>query len=276
MKSVSCRKYRDIFASNFNLSFHKPPKDQCLSCTKHTENQKQGTETGEEKRSYQEHINMKNKAREEKTRDKNLAKKDPTTHVVTLDLQAVLPTPCGMVSQLYYTRKLSVYNFTLYSLGGGNASCFIWDETQGMRGSCEIATCIFLYLKSLPVTVTDVDIFSDCCGGQNRNQYLAAAFMYAVENIPNLSTVTHKYLQTGHTQVECDSMHSAITFAKKNSPTCTPSGRDIILRMARRKNPCTVKPIRHCDIVDFRLLASSVIPNTKGDKQGHRVNWLRL
>ena len=77
---------------------------------------------------------MKNKAREEKTRDKQLAKKDPATHVVTLDLQAVLPTPCGMVSQLYYTRKLSVYNFTIYSLGDGNASCFIWVETQGRTG----------------------------------------------------------------------------------------------------------------------------------------------
>ena len=45
-----------------------------------------------------------------------MAKKDPTKHVVTLDLQAVLPTPCGLVSQLYYKRKLSVYNFTIYSL----------------------------------------------------------------------------------------------------------------------------------------------------------------
>ena len=74
------------------------------------------------------------------------------------------------------------------------------------------------------MTVTDFVIFSDCCGGQNRNQYLAAAFMHVVESIPDLSTVTHKYLQTGHTQMECDSMHSAITFTKKNSPIYTPSG----------------------------------------------------
>ena len=100
--------------------------------------------------------------------------------------------------------------------------------------------------------------------------------MYAVENIPNLSTITHKYLQTGHTQMECDSMHSAITFAKKNSPIYTPSGWDIILRMARRKNPYTVIPIRHSDILDFKILASSVIRSTKVDKQGQRVNWLRL
>ena len=66
MKFVSCRKYRDIFASNFNLSFYKPPEDQCLSSTKHTENQKQGTETEEEKRSYQEHINITRQEKRER------------------------------------------------------------------------------------------------------------------------------------------------------------------------------------------------------------------
>ncbi|KAK7478334.1 hypothetical protein BaRGS_00030408 [Batillaria attramentaria] len=100
----------------------------------------------------------------------------------------------------------------------GKATCFVWDETNGRRGSVEIATCLFLYLKSLPVTVKDVILYSDCCGGQNRNQYLAAAFLYALENIPNIISITHKYLETGHTQMECDSMHSAISFAKKANP----------------------------------------------------------
>ena len=45
---------------------------------------------------------MKNIARDEKTQDKDLAKEDPLTNDITLDLQAVLPTPCNMVSQLYY------------------------------------------------------------------------------------------------------------------------------------------------------------------------------
>ncbi|KAK7489266.1 hypothetical protein BaRGS_00019518 [Batillaria attramentaria] len=178
--------------------------------------------------------------------------------------------------QLYYKRKLSVYNFTVYSLADGKATCFVWDETNGRRGSVEIATCLFLYLKSLPVTVKDVILYSDCCGGQNRNQYLAAAFLYALENIPNIISITHKYLETGHTQMECDSMHSAISFAKKANPVFIPSGWDIIVRMARRTNPYTVIPIRFTQILDFKYLASQIIRNTKVDKNNKRVSWFKM
>ena len=34
-------------------------------------------------------------------------------------MQAVMQAPCGLVSQLYYKRKLSVYKFTTYSLSDG-------------------------------------------------------------------------------------------------------------------------------------------------------------
>ncbi|KAK7500448.1 hypothetical protein BaRGS_00008355 [Batillaria attramentaria] len=269
---VSCRKYRDVFNSEFNLSFHKPKKDQCMVCVNYAMKQKQeqGLVNEKEEQEFQRHTELKMRAKAEKTQDKELAKKDPTKHVVTLDLQAVLPTPCGLVSQLYYKRKLSVYNFTVYSLADGKATCFVWDETNGRRGSVEIATCLFLYLKSLPVTVKDVILYSDCCGGQNRNQYLAAAFLYALENIPNIS-ITHKYLETGHTQMECDSMHSAISFAKKANPVFIPSGWDIIVRMARRTNPYTVIPIRFTQILDFKYLASQIIRNTKVDKNNKRL-----
>ena len=260
-------KYRDIFNSNFNLSFHRPKKDQCLICVNYAMKLKQGSVTEEEERAYKRHTELKIRAKKEKAADKEMAKKDQTKHVVTLDLQAVLPTPCGLVSQLYYKRKLSVYNFTIYSLADGKATCFVWDESNGKRGSVEIASCLLLYLQSLPVTVREIVLYSDCCGGQNRNQYLVAAFLYALESIPNICSITHKYLETGHTQMECDSMHSAISFAQKASPVFTPSGWDIIFQMARRSNPYMVIPIRFNQILDFKHLASQVIRNTKVDKQ---------
>jgi len=34
---------------------------------------------------------------------------------VTADLQSVFSTHCGNVSSLYYARKLSVYNLTVYN-----------------------------------------------------------------------------------------------------------------------------------------------------------------
>lgn len=62
--------------------FISKKKDQCLTCVKHSEKQKRGTETEEDKCSHQEHINMKNKARDEKTRDKDLAKKKTHRHML--------------------------------------------------------------------------------------------------------------------------------------------------------------------------------------------------
>ena len=53
-------------------------------------------------------------------------------------------------------------------------------------------------------------LYSDACSGQNRNQFTATALMHAVTNLPNLETIDHKFLESGHTQMEFDSMHSAI------------------------------------------------------------------
>ncbi|KAK7089570.1 hypothetical protein V1264_024516 [Littorina saxatilis] len=275
-RPVSQKKYRQIFNENFNYSFHTPKKDQCAICVIHDSKLKQGTASDEEKQRFKEHIDRKNRARDEKDGDKREATANPSKHVVTIDLQAVLQAPCGLVSQLYYKRKLSVYNFTVYSLADKKGTCFTWDESEGKRGSCEIATCLYIYLSSLPKSVEEVTIFSDCCSGQNRNQYLAAAMVHAVNNISNIKVIRHKYLETGHTQMECDSMHSAITFAKKHTPIYTPCGWDIILRMARRGQPYVVIPLKHTDFLDVKQLACSAVRNTKTDINGQRVNWLTV
>ena len=59
---------------------------------------------------------MKMRAREEKKKDKEHAKISNDTFVATSDLKAVLHTPCSIVSQIYYIRKLNCYNLSIYSL----------------------------------------------------------------------------------------------------------------------------------------------------------------
>ncbi|XP_070212669.1 uncharacterized protein [Littorina saxatilis] len=273
---VSTRAYRSIFNKNYNLSFHVPKKDQCAKCTLYSTKAKSGTITEEEQELFNEHMQKKEEAKKEKERDKERAKKDPSLHVITVDMQAVLQTPCGAVSQLYYKRKLSVFNFTTYSLADGKATCYTWDETEAKRGACEIATCLLMYIASLSSHVKDVILYSDCCGGQNRNQYFATCFMHAVNTIPNINSITHKYLEPGHTQLECDSMHSAITCVKKNTPIFTPSGWNIVFRQARRQKPYMVMPLKHKDVLDFKQVAHSRVRNTKTDIQGHKVKWLNI
>lgn len=69
---------------------------------------------------------------------------------VTLYLQSVLQIPSGDISQLYYSRKLNVYNATIYEAGlPNNAYCFLWTEINGNKGCNEIGTSMHLWIQNL-------------------------------------------------------------------------------------------------------------------------------
>ena len=85
-------------------------------------------------------------------------------------------------------------------------------------------------------------LYSDACGGQNRNQVITTWFLEVVETAPSINIIDHKFLESVHCHMECDSMHSAVEHAKKSTPIYTPYQWDTVLRQARRRNPYTVVP----------------------------------
>ncbi|XP_054091175.1 uncharacterized protein LOC128922870 [Zeugodacus cucurbitae] len=222
--------YRRIFCMNYNYSFHRPKKDTCLTCERY--------KNAEDKDSFQksddEHILNKTKARTNKQTDKESTKSNSNLKVLTFDLQSVLTTPCSNVSTMYYSRKFATYNNTFYDIANGEGYCFLWDEDQGQRGSDEIGTTIWNMMNSLDESVTDVILYSDCCGGQNRNRFIATLLIY-INNTLKLNSITIKYLQSGHTQMEADSMHSAIERAKRSICVYSPEEWPNIMRLARRR-----------------------------------------
>jgi len=107
LQAVKKGVYRQVFCDEYNLSFHQPKKDACLKC------QQYENATHEERSSLQDmfdqHIKRKDQARQAKNEDKARAATNNSDYLaVTADLQSVLITPCGNVSALYYSRKLSV------------------------------------------------------------------------------------------------------------------------------------------------------------------------
>jgi len=54
--------------------------------------------------------------KQEQAADKNEASTKPEVAIATFDLQSVLQIPSTQVSQLYYSRKLNMFNLTVYSL----------------------------------------------------------------------------------------------------------------------------------------------------------------
>ena len=218
-KHVKKSYYTSVSVSEFNLFFHKPKKDLCSFCFSY-ENSSQ-EEKQAQQADYEAHHQRKNRVRQLKLECKELTKSDPEVVSVTFDLEQVLLCPKLNVSSLFYRRKLATYNLTTYNLDNHTVNCFMWHEGAAGRGSSEIATCMHRYLKSLPDQVKRVIFISDTCSGQKRNQFFSAMCLNAVKSMP-IACIDHIYMESGHSQMECDSVHSTIETALKTQDVYSP------------------------------------------------------
>jgi len=101
--------------------------------------------------------------------------------------------------------------------------------------------------------------------------------LFSAQVLPNIETIEQKFLEPGHTEMEVDSMHSAIDAARKNVKIRVPSEWQIVLQMARRKNPYRVMEIRNTDIYDLHVLAENIgANNVTRDVDGATVDWMKL
>ncbi|KAJ4431178.1 hypothetical protein ANN_19775 [Periplaneta americana] len=266
--------YRRIFTTEFNLYFHRPKKDLCRICEKY--NNMTPAEKDAFGIEYQRHINNKDDATKEKENDKQKAKNVSNFKSFTFDLQSVLYTPCSQVSTLYYTRKFCTYNLTIYDQETKKGSCYLWTEKDGKCGSDEIGTCLKKHVENLPADITHVSLFSDSCGGQNRNRFIASLLLHLVRTT-KLEIIEHKFLETGHTDMEVDSMHSAIERAKKNVPVYTPSEWATIIKSSCIKHPYTVEILSHEDFLDLKQLQQSVTSDhLSSTSTGEHISWMDI
>lgn len=278
-QKVSASMYRKIFNENFNLGFHNPKKDQCRVCNYYDNADNELKESLKDE--HKLHLDQKERVRNEKRNDKlQAASSNGKLVCASFDLQQVLLVPYDPKnSALFYKRRLSTYNFTIYNMGSKQGNCFMWNETTGGRGSCEIASCIHVYLISLPTETAEVTFYSDRCGGQNLNKFVAAMFMITVQDVEHIEKIDHKFLLSGHSEMECDSMHSAInTELKRVGQASWPEEMVQIARNARRANdaPYLVNDLIQEQIKDYKSFVKQNMTSRKKDTDGNMISWSKI
>lgn len=232
---------------------------------------------------YNNHLRRKKEAQEEKFADKERARIDKSFMSVTYDLQSVLQIPSSEASLAYYLRKLNMYNLTVYEAVTPNrAFCFCWTEVNGRKGSCEIGTCLIKYIHNLPPEVKEISFFSDTCGGQNRNVQISALFLNLVQKT-NLEVIEQKFLESGNSFMEVDSMHSAIERQKRFLPVYCVNDWINIFKLARStrgrnkdKPPYITQEIKFEEFLDLKMLSETLVKNRNIDEDGQKVNWLKV
>jgi hypothetical protein len=247
--------------NELNLAFYKPKKDQCDLCVGFKAKTVQQDV-------YDEHIKRKKEAQDSKTLDKEECR-NGKLKVITMDLQSLLLCPKLEASCMFYKTKLCCHNFTIFDLSSKSVMNYFWNETAADLGASTFANCIIDYLENIDLTgIEKVILYSDGCTYQNRNVTLSCALLrFAVTH--NIE-IEQKYLEKGHTYMECDSVHAAVGRKIKNKDIYIPQRYVELIQDSRESqdNPYQVKYVDYDFFRDFSKLKyfTSIRPgNTVGE-----------
>ena len=273
IQGASYDKYRQVFNNcNPPLAFYCPKKDQCTKCNIY----KDLLDKSSHEEEHALHKRRELEALQSKEADKKIAKTDKGFRAITFDMQSILSIPHAGDAQIFYKRKLNVYNITIFEGHNSDAHCFLWDETNGGKGSFEVSTCLLKYLSSLPDTVKHVSSFSDTCGGQNRNKYVATAMLYAVNNFA-VEKIDLKFMEPGHSYLETDSIHSTIERAKMHKKIYSVNEWRLLMELARRNpGPYMTNAMHHNNFYNVKELYKNNIFNVNIDITWEPVQWLKI
>lgn len=200
--------YRKIFLEHFELKFGRPQVDTCCSCEELEMKIKSKFLNDTAKRVYvaekMVHIRRAKKFYKKLQDISALAKCDDSVGAVCIDFMQNLNLPCIPVQETFYLRQVTVNVFCVHNLMDDSATFFVYHEGMGCKGPNEVASFLMQYLRTnMPEKVETLHIFSDGCGGQNKN--------HTVLRVLAALVATGKYMKIeqyfpirGHSFLPCD------------------------------------------------------------------------
>nr|XP_053600103.1 uncharacterized protein LOC128669360 isoform X1 [Plodia interpunctella] len=263
------RQYREIVNEHMNIAFFIPKKDLCDKCHSFSNIENPNEE---QVLAHNNHIASKETARKFKAKDKEEAIVSESKIVcATYDFQKLLNCPAGDVSLFYYKRKLSLMHFTVFDTGVKEASCYLWPQNVGKRGANEVGSCLLDFIeKKVANGAEDVRFWSDNCTGQNRNRVVYSLYMYASHKY-NIN-ITHRFLESGHTQQEADSVHALIERSAKGKIIYTPDQWYALVRWAKiNDKPYQVIEVSQDMLYNIKELLQN--RNFKKNTLNQEVKW---
>ena len=272
-KPISFALYKELLIKK-NVAFHIPRKDQCWC--HHFELLSEAEKTPEKIQEYELHMRRKVAANDEKSKDAQKAKGNFEYVSANFDLEAVLYSPLFHAKPIFYKRKLATFNLTVFDVASKQGYCYIWPEFEGKRGANEIATCVKLFLEELPEHTKHVVLHSDCCPGQNRNAIMIYMLYQAVQTIRNIKIIDMKFLEPGHTHMQCDSMHATIEHAAEYAKIYWPNDWVNVIKLAAKKRPYKVKTLDHTSFTNYKELQQKTMIIKAQNPKGNTLNWKQV
>ena len=232
--------FRKILNENFNLHFHAPISDSCRRCDSFKMSIMACTDERKKKELEFEkelHLRKAEEAREGMREDRELARQpEQDVTCIDFDLMKTRATPVLSTGVCYYKRQLWTYCLGIHDLASENAIMYLWNESIACRGAQEVGSCLLYYVKNF-VHTRNLIMYSDQCGGQNRNIKLSLMCSYITTSPDNtVSRIDHKFLCSGHSYLPCDQDFGLVEKSKKyHSNIYVPNDWEVVVRTTRKK-----------------------------------------
>ncbi|KAK4873209.1 hypothetical protein RN001_015238 [Aquatica leii] len=203
---VNYKYFSNIFSNHFNIGFGNPATDVCSYCVR-TETQISIAETNEGA------SRLKTELKVHKFRAKQfyklLKELPPNTITFCCDLQQVQVLPNVPIQEAFYAQQLSCYFFCITTEDGITKPIFYsWMEHQAGRGAVEISSALLDHLKKIPFSpdIQHIRLFTDGCGGQNKNSHVVHMLMVWLLNFapPTIETSQLTFPVRGHSYIPPD------------------------------------------------------------------------
>ena len=125
--------------------------------------------------------------------------------LIEIDYSQNKPLPKLRVTKNFYSRNLWLYLFNLHIHNNKSKDTYFYHFIEGefRKGSDSVASFIYDFLMKTDLDVYEqIVIFSDACGGQNRN-YLIMKFLCLMA-IQFKKTILQMFPVRGHSYNVCD------------------------------------------------------------------------
>ncbi|KAE9522132.1 hypothetical protein AGLY_017476 [Aphis glycines] len=139
------------------------------------------------------------------------------------------PLPKLSVTEVFYSRQVWLYNLTFVITSAERQTidnCFLytWLESNSGRGPNEITSILIEFLtelenrlSSLENPPTNLNLFSDSCSAQNKNQYVMAALLHYVNyKTIHFKEIKHYFPVHGHSYMPPDQVFGRIEKSLRN------------------------------------------------------------
>uniref|UniRef100_A0A6P7F869 Uncharacterized protein LOC114325933 n=1 Tax=Diabrotica virgifera virgifera TaxID=50390 RepID=A0A6P7F869_DIAVI len=251
---VSSRFYRDTFNKKFNIGFNPPKSDTCNFCDK-TDIMELSNCDDLQRNQLQvaKELHLRRAKAVQKILKSYKSNNEDSVSAICIDLQQTLPTPKLTTSVQYYKRKLWTYNFAVHDVKSGKCVMYMWNESTGGRGSCEIASCLSHYFDSMDHQVKKVVLFSDNCGGQNKNMNIVLACLKKIHEL-KFDFIEHYFMIPGHSYLPCDRDFGHIELRLRNIDVYSEDHYIDLIRSSRKVRPFKVVKMTSSMFFDFTAL----------------------